>query len=102
VSCWEEKRREPKGRSRGGHHVEFCKTEIGANVSKVGKWLLARDELRHELKSLTEAAMDVEHQGAVLNGFAQISESVGQPFHLAAVLINGEGALVKRPLIRGD
>jgi hypothetical protein len=59
-----------RGRSRGGCHVENCKAEVGANVCEVGKRLLARDELCHELKSLAETAQDVEHQGAVLNVFA--------------------------------
>jgi hypothetical protein len=55
--------------------------------------LLAGDELRHELEALIEATQDVEHQGAVLNGFAKSGKGVGRSLHLAAVGVDGERAL---------
>jgi hypothetical protein len=48
------------------------------------------------LESFAEAAQDVEHQGAVLDGLAKVGERVGEALHLAAIVIDGEGALGER------
>jgi hypothetical protein len=49
--------------------------------------------LRHELKTFIEAPQDIQNKSPVLNGFAEVGEGVGPALHLAAVVINGEGAL---------
>jgi hypothetical protein len=49
--------------------------------------------LSHELKTFIEAAPDVQHQGAVIDGLTKIGKSVCHSLHLAAELVDGEGAL---------
>jgi hypothetical protein len=53
---------------------------------------LSGNKLSHDLESFAEAAQDVEHQGAVLDGLAK----VGEALHLAAIVVDGEGALGER------
>jgi len=57
--------------------------------------LLAGDELRHELETFIEAAQDVQHEGAVLDGLAKISKCIGHGLHLAAEVVDGEGTLAE-------
>jgi hypothetical protein len=52
-----------------------------------------RNELRDDLEALVEAARNVQDQGAVLNGFAEVSEGVSHAFHLAAIVVDGECSL---------
>jgi hypothetical protein len=49
--------------------------------------------LGHELEQLIEAAEQVQNKGPVWDGFAEIGESISHPLHLAAVVVDGEGAL---------
>jgi hypothetical protein len=80
-------------RSRGGRHGEFGEAEVGVHVVEGREWLLARNELRNDVKSFAEATLDVEHERVVRDGLAKVSECVGEALHLAAVDVDGEGAL---------
>lgn len=42
-----------------------------------------------------ESVKNVEHKGAVWNNLPKITKSVSHPFHLAAVITNGEITLDK-------
>jgi hypothetical protein len=74
-------------------HVEFSKTQVSPNVGERREGTLPSNELRHELKSVIEAAHNVQHQGAVGDGLAKVGESVSHTLHLTAVIIDGESAL---------
>jgi hypothetical protein len=78
---------------RRGRHVEFSQAQISTDVGKGGERALPGDELGHELEALVEAAQDVQHKSAILNGLAEVSKSVSHAFHLAAVIVDGEGTL---------
>jgi hypothetical protein len=49
--------------------------------------------LGHELVLLVEAAEQVQDEGPIGDRFAKVGEGVGDPLHLAAVLVDGEGPL---------
>jgi hypothetical protein len=49
--------------------------------------------LRHELELLVEAAEQVQDDSTIRDRFAEVGEGVGHPLHLAAVFVDGEGAL---------
>jgi hypothetical protein len=85
-----EKRR---GRRHRLLHVEFSKAQVCANVAEGRKRLLASDQLCHELKPFVEAAQDVQDERAVTDGLAKISKGISLGLHLAAVVVDGEGAL---------
>ena len=53
------------------------------------------DELRHELEALVEAMQNVQHECMVGDGLAKISKGISHTLHLAAVIVDGEGALGK-------
>ena len=42
------------------------------------------------MKTLVEAPQDIQHQGAVVDRFAKVCQSVSLALHLAAVLVDGE------------
>lgn len=73
--------------------AELGEAEVGADVGEGRERPLARDELRHEVEAFVEVTQDVEHQSAVLNGFAKIGKSVGHVLHLAAIVVDGERTL---------
>jgi hypothetical protein len=69
---------------------------IGADVVEGRERPLAGNKLSHDLESFAEAVQDVEHQGVVLDGLAKVGERVGEALHLAAIVVDGEGALGER------
>jgi hypothetical protein len=62
------------------------------DIRKQRKRSLTGNKPRHELEMLVETPQDVQHKRAVLNGFTKVGESVDHALHLAAVLVDGEGA----------
>ena len=54
---------------------------------------MAGDKLGHELKTFIEATQDVQHQGAIIDGLAEVGKSVCHSLHLAAEVVDREGTL---------
>jgi hypothetical protein len=51
------------------------------------------DELQHELEALVEATQNIQHKSTVVDGLAKIGKCISHALHLAAVIVDGEGAL---------
>jgi hypothetical protein len=100
---WSRRGRRPAGRRgdegrrrrRRRRHVELGQAQISADVVEGGEGPLPGDELGHELKSFIETTQNVEHQSAILDGLAKISQAVGHVLHLPAVFVDGESALAE-------
>ena len=87
------RRDEGRGRRCRLCHVEFSQVQIAADVGEGGERPLASDELGHELEALIEASQNIQHMGAVGDGFAKSSKSISFVLHRAAVVVDGESAL---------
>jgi hypothetical protein len=79
--------------SRGWRHVQFSKTEVGANVGEGGEGPLASDDVSHEQEPLVEAPQNVEHEGPVIDRFTEVGEGVSHALQLATVVVDGEVSL---------
>jgi len=56
--------------------------------------------LGHELKPFIESPQNVEHQSTVQDRLAEIGQGICHAFHLAAVVVDGEGTLTEGAKLR--
>jgi hypothetical protein len=74
---------------------EFLKQQIVPYLEEGRKRSSAPKVKTDVGEALVQTADDVEDEGAVMNRFAKVAESVSHPFELAAVVGDGEIALTK-------
>jgi hypothetical protein len=74
---------------------EFLKQQIVSYLEEGRKRSPAPKVKTDVGETLVQTVDDVEDEGAVMNGFAKVAESVSHPFELAAVVEDGEIALAK-------
>jgi hypothetical protein len=75
--------------------VKLLQEQIIPNFEEVWKWWVEPNDGAHVLKTLVQPLKDVEDEDPVVNGCAEVSQTVGHGLELAAVLIGWEVTLNK-------
>jgi hypothetical protein len=76
-------------------HVKLLQEQIIPNFEEVRKRRVAPNDEAHVLKALVQPPNDVENEDLIVNGCAEVSQTVGHGLELAAVLIDREVTLNK-------
>jgi hypothetical protein len=82
-------------RRSGTVHVKLIQEQIIPNFEEVWKRRVASNDGVHVLEALVQPPKDVENEDLVINGCAEVSQTVGHDLELAAVLIDREVTLNK-------
>jgi hypothetical protein len=82
-------------RRSGTVHVKLIQEQIILNFEEVQKRRVASNDGVHVLEALVQPPKDVENEDPVVNGCAEVSQTVGHGLELAAVLIDREVTLNK-------
>jgi hypothetical protein len=82
-------------RRSGTVHVKLLQEQIIPNFEEVRKRRVASNDGAHVLEALVQPSKDVEDEDLVVNGCAEVSQTVGHDLELAAVLIEQEVTLNK-------
>jgi hypothetical protein len=82
-------------RRPGTVHVKLLQEQIIPNFEEVQKWRVASNNGAHVLEALVQPPKDVEDKDPVINGCAEVSQTVNHGFELAPVLIDREVTLNK-------
>jgi hypothetical protein len=82
-------------RRSGTVHVKLLQEQIIPNFEEVQKRRVAPNDGAHMLDALVQPLKDVEDEDPVINGCAEVSQTVGHGLELAAVLIDREVTLNK-------
>jgi hypothetical protein len=78
-----------RGNQRPGIvHLKLLQEQIIMNFEEVRKWQVALNDGAHVLEALVQPPKDVEDEDPVVNGCAEVSQTVGHGLELAAVLID--------------
>jgi hypothetical protein len=75
-------------RKTGTVHVKLLQEQIIPNFEEVRKRRVAPNDGAHVLEALVQPPKDVEDEDSVINGCAEVSQTVGHGLELAAVLID--------------
>jgi hypothetical protein len=79
----------------GTVHVKLLQEQIILNFEKVQKWRVVLNDRAHVLEALVQFLKDVEDEDPVVNGYVEVSQTVGHGLELTAVLIDREVTLNK-------
>jgi hypothetical protein len=83
------------GRRSGTIHVKLLQEQTIPNFQEVQKRRVAPNDGAHVLEALVQLPKDVEDEDPVVDGYAEVSQTIGHGLELAAVLIDREVTLNK-------